>query len=74
VRANAVQGSWSSFGTVFKIDTADNETVLHSLAGRRKGFIPQAGSFEDQEGDLFGTTYYGGPQGSSCRTVFSLNP
>lgn len=55
-------------GTVFKIDTSGNESVLYSFAGARDGEFPDAGVARDSAGNLYGTTYHGG--GSGCHDVF----
>jgi hypothetical protein len=54
-------------GTVFKVDTAGNETVLYNfnfIAGQGEtgsdGAQPMAGLLMDAQGNLYGTTYYGG--------------
>ncbi len=50
-------GAKGDHGTVFKIDTAGNETVLHSFAGGRSdGCSPQQGLLRDKAGNLYGTT------------------
>ena len=49
-------------GTVFKVDTAGNETVLSSFAGRPggDGANPESALLLDAQGNLYGTTGYGG--------------
>lgn len=65
-------GGASGFGTIFKIDTADNETVLHSFAGgTTDGADPKADLTLDPDGNLFGTTFTGGS--GSYGTVFKLD-
>src|SRR5271166_4711647 len=65
-------GGASRWGTVFKVDTGDNETVLHSFNGRTKdGQFPQAGLVLDQSGNLYGTTFRGGA--SNLGTVFEVD-
>jgi uncharacterized repeat protein (TIGR03803 family) len=62
-------------GTVFKIDTSGNETVLHSFNGK-DGYQPQADLLLDSSGNLYGTTAYGGnpicDNGGGCGTVFKV--
>lgn len=53
-------------GTVFKLDTAGHETVLHSFAGGSEGGNPVFGLTIDPSGNLWGTTTYGGTFGSYC--------
>jgi len=52
----------SGVGTVFKVDTAGKETVLHSFAGYpTDGANPYlAGLLMDPQGNLYGVTEYGG--------------
>jgi uncharacterized repeat protein (TIGR03803 family) len=65
----AFGGKFAS-GTVFKLDTAGNETVLYSFAGGTDGALPIAGVIQDSSGNLYGTTQLGGP--SNQGTVFKL--
>jgi uncharacterized repeat protein (TIGR03803 family) len=58
-------------GTVFKLDRAHNETVLHSFSGGTDGSYPYAGLVLDAEGNLYGTTNQGGASGYG--TVFMLD-
>jgi uncharacterized repeat protein (TIGR03803 family) len=57
-------------GVVFKIDTARNETVLHSFTAGSDGWCPYQGLVRDKTGNLYGTT-------SSCYptqgTIFKIN-
>ena len=48
-----------NYGTVFKLDTNGNETVLHTFTGP-DGQDPQADLIRDAAGNLYGVTYYGG--------------
>jgi uncharacterized repeat protein (TIGR03803 family) len=60
-------------GTVFKIDTAGHETVLHRFAGANNdGENPVRGLILDARGNLFGTTTFGGRYGYG--TVFRVDP
>jgi uncharacterized repeat protein (TIGR03803 family) len=63
-------------GTVFKLDTTGNETILHSFAGGRDGANPNAGLVADTAGNFYGTTQYGGRggDGHGCGTVFRISP
>jgi uncharacterized repeat protein (TIGR03803 family) len=64
-------------GTVFKLDTTGKETVLHSFSGSPDGSRPKAGLVLDAQGNLYGTTYYGGSPtcdaGTGCGTVFKVD-
>src|ERR1039458_1607249 len=57
-------------GVVFKLDTAGNETVLHSFSGS-DGSYPFAGVTLDSEGNLYGTTSRGGAKGYG--TVYKVD-
>ncbi len=65
------RGGVSNSGTVFKLDTSGNETVLHSFTGPPDGAYPQADLVRDAQGNLYGTTYHGGVSDSG--TVFKLD-
>ncbi len=54
---------YGSCGTVFKLDTSGNKTVLHNFSGD-DGQLPDALSM-DKSGNLYGTTL-GGGKGSQC--------
>jgi uncharacterized repeat protein (TIGR03803 family) len=52
-------GGSSGYGTVFKVDTSHNETVLHNFKGfmNSDGAYPiLAGLIRDKAGNLYGTT------------------
>ena len=59
-------GGASNYGTVFKVDTSGNETVLYSFTGRADGRTPYAGLVRDPAGRLYGTTYNGGLRSAMC--------
>jgi uncharacterized repeat protein (TIGR03803 family) len=63
-------GGASGNGTVFKLDTNGNETVLHSFTGA-DGAEPIAPLIIDSGGNLYGTTVGGGANNSG--TVFKLD-
>jgi uncharacterized repeat protein (TIGR03803 family) len=65
-------GGTSGVGTVFKVDTAGIETVLHSFDSIGPE-MPTAGLTMDKAGNLYGTTFFFGPQGC-CGAVFKLDP
>jgi uncharacterized repeat protein (TIGR03803 family) len=59
-------------GVVFKLDPANNETVLHSFAAApNDGAQPWAAVIRDNAGNLYGTTYVGGQY--NLGTVFKLD-
>jgi len=60
-------------GVVFKLDTANNETVLHSFAGSPSdGSQPWSPVTRDAAGNIYGTTYVGGQY--ELGTIFKLDP
>ena len=61
-------------GIVFKVDTAGNETVLHTFAGTDGEFV--RGLIRDTTGNFYGTTYHGGNNKCvyGCGLVFKLTP
>jgi uncharacterized repeat protein (TIGR03803 family) len=70
-------------GVVFELspqaDGTWTETILHTFQNNgTDGVEPYGGVILDAEGNLYGTTAYGGPntdcQGYSCGTVFELSP
>jgi uncharacterized repeat protein (TIGR03803 family) len=58
-------------GTVFKIDSAGNFSVVHSFTGA-DGAGPQAGLVMDPAGNLYGTTFGGGD--FNLGVVFEIDP
>lgn len=63
-------GGASGEGTIFRIDTSGNKTILHSFNGT-DGAYPYAGLIADASGNFYGTTAYGGSD--KVGTVFELN-
>lgn len=66
-------GTQGGFGTVFKFDPSGTETLLYSFAGTPDGGDPYGSLIHDAEGNLYGTTLYGGT-GGGFGTVFKLSP
>ena len=76
--------SWNGCGTVYKIGTTGQETVLHSFTGlvastTGDGANPYGGLVRDEQGNLFGTTFLGGNSNCGvyslpgCGTVFMVD-
>jgi uncharacterized repeat protein (TIGR03803 family) len=68
-----LSGGTNGGGTVFKLDNTGKETVLHSFVGSTDGAHPYAGLIMDSAGNLYGTTYNGGPS-NGHGTVFMIAP
>ena len=70
-------GGYSS-GAVFELAPSGTETILHSFDfNGSDGYYPNASLVLDGEGNLYGTTTYGGAYGCAedgCGTVFELTP
>jgi len=47
-------------GAVFKIEASGKESVIHNFGEGPDGILPAAGLIRDFDGNLYGTTYYGG--------------
>jgi uncharacterized repeat protein (TIGR03803 family) len=68
-------GGANSYGTVFKITPSGTLTSLYSFcsqSGCTDGKNPYAGLVQATNGNLYGTTYYGGANGEG--TVFKITP
>jgi uncharacterized repeat protein (TIGR03803 family) len=66
-------GGASDAGTVFKITPSGTETVLHAFPKvGSDGQTPYAGLIQGSDGNLYGTTYFGGANGFG--TVFKVTP
>lgn len=64
-------GGASNSGTVFKLTPSGAETMLHSFAGGGSdGATPYSGLVQGSDGNLYGTTNQGGPNGYG--TVFRV--
>ncbi len=64
-------------GTVFKLDSAGEETLLYSFACGADGCGPDSVLLADDAGNLYGTTEEGGNDqcgGYGCGVVFELSP
>jgi uncharacterized repeat protein (TIGR03803 family) len=73
-----LNGGASGLGTVFKLNKAGKETVLHSFTGGGgDGSYPYAGLVRDAKGNLYGTAYEGGSSGCylgyGCGVVFKVD-
>lgn len=60
------------FGTVFKIDASGNFSVVHEFDGESGGAYPDTGVILGNDGNLYGTTYYG--SSNNYGAAFKLDP
>jgi uncharacterized repeat protein (TIGR03803 family) len=71
-------GGAFSLGTVYKLDSSGNETVLYSFTGTKgDGANPRGPVVLDSKGSIYGSTYYGGNLScgvsQGCGTIFKLS-
>jgi uncharacterized repeat protein (TIGR03803 family) len=71
---DTVYGGQSDNGTVFELTLSGTETILHSFAGGDDGAIPFAPLTEGSDGNLYGTTQYGGTYGNGVIFSIQLGP
>jgi uncharacterized repeat protein (TIGR03803 family) len=67
-----VNGGKHNSGAVFKITTKGVLTVLYSFTGLKDGANPEAGVALGDDGNFYGTTYWGGTNGYGG--VFQISP
>lgn len=70
-------GGTSGPGTVFELSPSGSgwtEQVLYDFTGGSDGGAPFAGLIADEQGNLYGTTYFGGDSPCGCGVVFELSP
>ena len=65
-------GGASKAGVVFKIDAAGHESTLYTFTGGLDGGYPAGGVILDPQGNLYGTTTWGGS--TYYGVVFELDP
>jgi uncharacterized repeat protein (TIGR03803 family) len=65
-------GGAFNLGVVYEIDVTGHVTVLYSFAGVTDGFQPNSSLIRDPEGNLYGTTLYGGP--ADAGVVYKVDP
>jgi len=70
----------SAAGTVFELTPTGSEWPIYSFTGGTDGQSPYAGLVMDTEGNLYGTTHWGGDQSCyddfywGCGVVFEVTP
>jgi uncharacterized repeat protein (TIGR03803 family) len=65
-------GGANAFGTVFKITPSGTLTTLFAFDEKTNGGDPEAGLVQATDGNLYGTTAYGGA--NAFGTVFKITP
>ncbi len=65
-------GGTNDLGTVFKMDTSGNVTIVHSFDGTDDGAYPQAELIQATDGNLYGTTA-GGVVSNLYGTIFKMD-
>lgn len=76
VYGTTVVGGAHGAGTVYELTPGNGgwtETVLYSFAGGIDGEEPYAGVILDQQGNLYGTTVFGGDPNEIAGTVYKLS-
>lgn len=68
----AFQGGVYDAGTVFEVNAAGQETTLYNFTGAGDGSNPHSTLLRDSNGNLYGTTEFGGASGYG--TVFRVTP
>ncbi len=66
-------GGTNGDGAVFRMTTNGTCSALASLNYYLTGANPLAGLVQGRDGDLYGTTEYGGPAGGGSGTVFKIS-
>jgi uncharacterized repeat protein (TIGR03803 family) len=65
--------NYPGFGTIFKVTPTGTLSVLHSFDGT-DGELCQAGLVQGTDGNLYGTTSFGGANPNYGGTVFKITP
>jgi uncharacterized repeat protein (TIGR03803 family) len=75
-----LNGGTGNSGTVYRLSKAGKKTVLYSFQGGTDGAEPFGGVVRDAQGNLYGTTIYGGRDplqicnsGSGCGIVYKID-
>jgi uncharacterized repeat protein (TIGR03803 family) len=73
-------GELQGCGVVYELDKAGQAYALYAFTGAADGSLPSSGVVRDSEGNLYGTTLFGGAGvcnngvNSGCGVVFELTP
>ena len=75
-----IAGGQTIFGTVFKLSPSGAKTILYNFTGGTDGGEPHGTLVRDAQGNLYGTTEYGGDLNvlcagmQGCGVVFKISP
>jgi uncharacterized repeat protein (TIGR03803 family) len=67
------QGGSQNYGTIFKVNPNNQETILYSFTAKNDGYWPAAGVVGDGHGNIYGTTLEGGDGCGYCGIVFKIS-
>jgi uncharacterized repeat protein (TIGR03803 family) len=74
---NCAPSQGNGCGTVWKLDTSGNFTVLYTFTGGTDGWVPSAGLVMDSSGNLYGDADFGGDLSCDppigCGVVFEID-
>ena len=73
--ATTTMGGTAGLGTVVQVMPGQDvyqDNVLYNFSDDQNGYMPSTGLIMDAQGNLYGTTFYGGSGGGG--TVFELSP
>jgi uncharacterized repeat protein (TIGR03803 family) len=71
IYGTAKDGGANAGGTAFKMTTAGALTKIHDFGGPSAGYEPESGLLQAGDGNLYGTTFWGGAAGN-FGTIFKL--
>ncbi len=66
----AKDGGANGGGTVFRMTAAGALTKIHDFGGPSTGYEPESGVMQASDGNLYGTTFWGGPTNNG--TIYKL--
>jgi uncharacterized repeat protein (TIGR03803 family) len=67
-------------GTVYKVTPGGAKTIFYAFSSYEDGYFPNGSLYRDRLGNLYGTTYFGGPTARftcrpvGCGSVFKIKP
>jgi uncharacterized repeat protein (TIGR03803 family) len=70
------RGGTEQYGTIFQLDTAGKESILHNFSNSPDGGFPWSGLIQDSLGNFYGAVSIGGSGncgGSTCGMIFKFS-